>query len=260
MTQRLTVALVHWKAAEAGERLERLTEAGLAPYHLDFSGSTSLAPLRKDPPDAVVIDLGRLPSHGLEIGCAIRASKTTRGLPLVFVDGKPDKVERVRGELPDATFCVWTDIGNAVTHAIHHPPLHPSIPVPHLERPNTTALVRKLGIKAGMKVGLWDAPENVARILGDLPRGTALVAEGQCELTLYFVTTLVDLEARTPELLDAAGRGGLWICWPKMAQKVIATDLKGGVIRDTLIAAGLVDHKVCRVDDVWSGLRFAVKS
>ena len=80
------IRLIHWHAAEAAERAARLARGGLEVEHapLDPSG---LRALRADPPDAVVIDLSRLPSHGRDLGAALRQTKATRGVPLVFVGG-----------------------------------------------------------------------------------------------------------------------------------------------------------------------------
>jgi hypothetical protein len=258
MSGTFEVYLVHWKAAEAPERIERLTQAGCTPVYLDLSRSTSLKPLREAQPDAVVIDLGRLPSHGLEIGCSIRSSKAIRHIPLVFVGGKPDKVARVRGELPDAAFCEWEGVAHAIRDAIQNPKMQPAVPVPHDKRANPTPLSKKLGIKPGMSVAIWDGPDDIDHILADLPVGAVLQREEQAPLTLYFVRSLTDLQARSSDLFDAAGRGGVWVCWPKTSQTTIATDLNGNIVRTTMLDAGLMDFKVCSVSALWSGLRFSV--
>ena len=104
------IRLVHWNAAEAAERAARLAHGGLRVDHapLDPAG---LKALRADPPDAVVIDLSRLPSHGRDLGAALRQSKATRGIPLVFVGDDPAKVARVRELLPDAIYTDWASLG-----------------------------------------------------------------------------------------------------------------------------------------------------
>ena len=76
---------------------------------------------------------------------------------------------------------------------------------------------------------------------------------------MFFATRRAELERRFDGLAHAvAPNGGLWIAWPKRTANV-ATDLSENVIRDVGLARGLVDNKVCAVDDVWSGLRFVYR-
>ena len=86
-----TVRLVHWNAAETADRAEKLRAAG---YDVvcDPFGPADLRSLKDRPPAAVVIDLGRLPAQGRDLGLLIRRQKATRQVPLVFVEGQPQKV------------------------------------------------------------------------------------------------------------------------------------------------------------------------
>src|SRR4029453_8850567 len=123
-----------------------------------------------------------------------------------------------------------------------------------------TPLVKKLGIKPGATVVLIGAPRGFSRLLVDLPPDVRLRrrAAGTPALALWFVTSRRDLEHRIPaigQLLDA----GLWIAWPKKTSGV-KTDLTEDVVRSVGLAHGWVDHKVCAVDETWSGLRFARRS
>jgi len=123
-------------------------------------------------------------------------------------------------------------------------------------------LVRKLGIKPGARLGLIGAPEGFDETLGELPPGVQLVRRlggRRFDVIVAFFARRADLERRLPPLvagLDHAG--GLWIAWPKRASGV-PTDLTDGVVRDLGLAAGLVDNKVCAVDQVWSGLRLVYR-
>lgn len=124
-----------------------------------------------------------------------------------------------------------------------------------------TPLPKKLGIKPGARLGLLKAPDGFEATLGGLPEGvtTRTTARGPFDVVLYFTTTRADLERRFEALaktLDQAG--GLWIAWPKRSSGV-PTDLNENIIRDIGLAAGLVDNKVCAVDDTWSGLRFVIR-
>ena len=99
----LRIRLFHWNATEAKPLIEQFQGDG---YRVDYSGDNVLQrpfiSLRESPPYAIVIDLTRLPSQGRHMAVAIRSKKTIRSIPIVFVDGDPEKVERIRAVLPDA--------------------------------------------------------------------------------------------------------------------------------------------------------------
>jgi hypothetical protein len=119
---------------------------------------------------------------------------------------------------------------------------------------SNTPLQRKLGVEPGMSVALIAAPGGLAERL----EGTRLsdTLRGRFELIVFFATSRRGLEARLPALLRAREAGGrLWLCWPKRASGV-ATDLDDTVVREVGLATGLVDNKVCAIDETWSGLRF----
>ena len=250
------IRLIHWNAAEAAERAARLESSGLEVEHapLDPAG---LRALRADPPDAVVIDLSRLPSHGRDLGAALRQSKTTRFVPLVFVDGDPAKVSRVRELLPDAVYADWAGIHQALTLAMAQPPSDPVAPASNLAGYSGTPLLRKLGIKSGYAVALVGAPDDFERTLDELPPDVTLRrrAQGRCDLIVWFVGSRRDLRRRVARYGAKAGAGGLWICWPKKASGVVS-DLSERVVRETGLAHGLVDYKIASIDQTWSGLRF----
>ena len=117
-----------------------------------------------------------------------------------------------------------------------------------------TPLPQKLGIRAGSRVALVRAPDGFAG-LDALPDGVRLrtQARGAQDVVVFFATRLAELERRAVE-----PAGGLWIAWPKKTAGV-ATDLTENVVRDVGLAHGLVDNKVCAVDDTWSGLRFVYR-
>ena len=214
--------------------------------------------LKAKPPDAVVIDLTRLPSHGRDVAMGLRVTKATRHVPIVFVEGAPDKVERVRQLLPDAVYTTWKGIGNSLKRAIAQPPTDPVVPGSSLAGYSGTPLPRKLGIKAGYVVALLGAPEDFSTTLGKLPEGVVLRQRprGRCDLTIWFASSRKELERRVQRLGDSAGEGGLWIAWRKTASGV-KTDVNQAIVRQVGLAAGLVDYKICAIDATWSALRFA---
>jgi len=124
-----------------------------------------------------------------------------------------------------------------------------------------TPLSKKLGIRPGARVALVRAPEGFERALEPMPDGARLghQARGQQDVVLFFATRLAELERRfEPLARSICSAGGLWIAWPKKTAGV-ATDLHESIVRDVGLAHGLVDNKVCAVDDTWSGLRFVYR-
>jgi CheY-like chemotaxis protein len=250
------VRLIHWKREETEERIQRLRAAGYSVNAAPLGGAF-LRELRADPPAAVVIDLSRLPSHGRDVAAAIRQSKSTRHIPIVFVEGEPTKVRRIAELLPDAIYTSWNRIRGALKRAISQPQAEPLAIESALAGYSGTPLPKKLGIKSDYSVVLLGAPKDFAATLGRLPAGVELrqQARGRCDLILWFCKSRADLEKRVSRLGQLAGPGGLWIAWPKQASGV-ATDLTQSAVRAAGLAAGLVDYKIAAIDETWSGLRF----
>jgi hypothetical protein len=124
-----------------------------------------------------------------------------------------------------------------------------------------TPLPKKLGIKDGTRLGLFGAPADFDETLGTLPAGvtTSVRATGSLDVAVLFVTRAGDLKKR----FEAAARtiapaGALWIAWPKKSSGQ-TSDLDDKVVRAIGLAEGLVDVKVCAIDDRWSGLKFVVR-
>ena len=125
-----------------------------------------------------------------------------------------------------------------------------------------TVLAKKLGITPGARVALVRAPEGFERALRPLPEGVRVrtQARGAQDVVLFFATRRAELERRFDGLAHAiAPAGGLWIAWPKQTA-CVATDLREGIVRELGLDHGLVDNKVCAVDDTWSALRFVYRS
>jgi hypothetical protein len=123
--------------------------------------------------------------------------------------------------------------------------------------PSARPLAAKLGIKPGFAVCVLGAPRGFAETLAPLPADVRLTARAAAVADLFvaFVRSSRELEARLAELQPRIERQTLWLAWPKQAAKV-ATDLNGNIVRETGLAAGWVDYKVCAIDPTWSGLAF----
>ena len=122
---------------------------------------------------------------------------------------------------------------------------------------SATPLARKLGIREGMTVARVDPPEDLDAMLAPLP-GDVISRDGlrgRPDIVLLFVTRRSAFRRR----LAPAGRaifpaGAIWVCWPKRSSGV-STDMTEDAVRELALPSGLVDNKVCAVDDTWSGLR-----
>ncbi len=117
-------------------------------------------------------------------------------------------------------------------------------------------LVQKLGVKPDSTVCLLGAPDGIEELLAPLPEGVTLRRgnRGKREMTLWFVTARREFERRLAAVAKAVGEGTLWMAWPKRSSGV-DTDMTEDVIRDVVLPVGLVDTKVCAIDETWSGLR-----
>jgi hypothetical protein len=126
-----------------------------------------------------------------------------------------------------------------------------------------TPLVKKLGIKADHTLALVNAPDGFRDILGELPPGVMLQTDRRdlstCDVILFFTKAHKELIKQFPVLARRlVPSGGFWVAWPKRASGV-PTDLTEGEVRAIGLGAGLVDNKVCAVDETWSGLRFVIR-
>jgi hypothetical protein len=123
------------------------------------------------------------------------------------------------------------------------------------------SLVEKLGIKPNSSIAIFNAPEDFAQTLGPLPGGVVVRSKRGKELDFIhaFFLNSKKLDLQFPTLKQAlAQSGALWISWPKKAAK-LQTDLTDNVVREIGLRHGLVDIKVCAVDEVWSGLKFVYR-
>jgi len=125
-----------------------------------------------------------------------------------------------------------------------------------------TRLAKKLGFKEGFRVGFVNPPRGFQQELGSLPSGVKISVvrlPKPLDLILFFADSQQILKREFPKLAQKLGKNGmLWIAWPKKASGV-ATDLSDNSVRKIGLDAGLVDVKVCAVNDIWSGLKFVYR-
>jgi hypothetical protein len=124
-----------------------------------------------------------------------------------------------------------------------------------------TPLPQKLGIKAGTRVDVIGAPTNYRTLLGKLPDDVEFSNRIRADARFghVFVTQRRDLEKQLRQLRkQLADDGTLWISWPKKSARM-DTDVTEDVIRSVALPLGLVDVKVCAVDEIWSGLKLVIR-
>lgn len=240
--------LIHWDPAE-GKRLAKRFRLTFEPLGNRKAGTLPLPEylrkLRNNPPTAIVIDLTRLPSQGRDVALWLRRTAVTRHVPLIFVEGGPAKVTPIRNLLPDAQYGSWKQIRALLAKA--KPLKSPVVPKSAMAGYSATPLPKKLGIKPGVKVGLLDGPPEAVRLLGEIEE----CEPDRCDLLLWWVRSCGDLVRGIREV--TAPR--VWVFWPKQASGV-KTDITQPFIRETCLALGWVDYKICAFDATWSGLLF----
>jgi CheY-like chemotaxis protein len=257
----MIVRLVHWRAAEAASIAEVIRAAGhQLEYDAALDGGAVYRSIRQHPPDVVVIDLSRQPSHGRELAIGLRGAKSTRFVPIVFLGGAPEKVEAVRHQLPDAVFTEIGQLGNAIEESAANRSSSPVVPAQMMERYAGRTVAQKLGIRENSTVALIDAPRGYASAIGELPSGVQFDEEARknCAITLWFVTDVETFRTRIRRMRPVAAGSKLWVVWPKKAAQP-DSGLSERVIRDSAVAVGLVDYKVCAVDHRWTAIALAVK-
>lgn len=126
---------------------------------------------------------------------------------------------------------------------------------------SSTPLAKKLGIKEGSRIGLINAPQDFRIALGKLPAGATFVKRlsNSLDIIVFFVLTERALARDFARLAKKLAMNGMiWIAWPKKSSGV-STDLSFDSVQRTGLGAGLVDVKICAIDDTWSGLKFVYR-
>jgi len=124
-----------------------------------------------------------------------------------------------------------------------------------------TPLAKKLGIKPGSRVFVEAAPVAYEQLVAPLPAGVTLqsAVDAATDLVHLFSTSREELAAALQSTLEhLRPDAALWVSWPKKASRV-PTDISEDIVRELALPLGLVDIKVCAVDDVWSGLKLVIR-
>ena len=122
-----------------------------------------------------------------------------------------------------------------------------------------TPLAKKLGIKQGSKISLFNQPDYYLTLFTDFPADVHIIKnKSKVDFVHYFVKEEKQLQKDIGKLKNGIEQNGMiWISWPKKASKV-STDITEDLIRNLALSNGLVDIKVCAVDEIWSGLKLVI--
>jgi hypothetical protein len=123
-----------------------------------------------------------------------------------------------------------------------------------------TPLAKKLGIKDGFKIKLVNIPEYYLKLFPDFPKQTKVIKDATTKVDFihFFCTNIEELNTKIVALKNQLQPAGMiWISWYKKSAK-IATDITEDIIRSIALKNGLVDIKVCAVDETWSGLKLVI--
>jgi hypothetical protein len=253
------VCLFHRKPGEVGQRVRELRKSGYSIEHLDVNPAT-LRSMKENPPAAVIIDLSHAPSQGRDVGIYLRHYKSTRGVPILFAGGEPEKVVKIRKHLPDVMYAEWSTVKRDLKHAISRPPVAPISSDSLLAGYSGTPLVKKLGIKSNTILTLIDAPDDFCGLLQHMRGGVTIRTRFSKNngLIIWFVKSQKVLQDRIDDISRRVANAGIWIVWPKKRSH-ISSDLSQKSVRETGLSAGLVDYKVCAIDNTWTGLKFSVR-
>jgi CheY-like chemotaxis protein len=242
------IVVIHYDPAEAASLASRVSREGFEAEGSPVRGGAIFRQVRDHPPDAILIDLMRMPSYGRWAGVMLREQKGTRRIPLVFLEGDPAKTRMVRRMLPDAVYTTLAKAGDALRQAIGSPPGEPVVPSP-LEIP----AAHKLRIGKDSVVGLVNGPAGFD--LGKLPAGAKVQAKAAgANVILVFVKSAAGLGRALPGIAKEMEAGRKWwILWPKKASGT-SSDLSMPRIFEMCTPYGLAAHKLCAVDETWSAL------
>lgn len=250
--------LIHWQKNESENYASILRNIG---YQVECSlpeNAQFFKSLRASPPDLMIIDLSRLPSQGRDIVINMRSQKSSQNIPVIFVEGDPEKTSRIQQLIPDAIYTSWGKIADAIDQAlINPPPTQKQTSV--FAAYNKTPLIKKLTIQPDMQICLIHAPEGFISKLGVLPENIHFYEDLKkpCLIIIWFVFEENELNELMPDISNKCLESGarVWICWQKLG-KAFSGGITQNLVRGKGLASGLVDYKICSIDATWSGLLF----
>jgi hypothetical protein len=257
---RALLRLISW-SDQAAEHVSKLESRGFRVDASPLEASRLIGRIAELAPTAVVIDLDRKPSHGKAVGVVLQSAKSTRAIPLVLAGGPEEKAAHIQGDLPGAVLTRWPKAAAAIQRAIAHPPAASPKPKAYMEQWAGRTLAKKLDLAAGMRVALIGAPDDFLDKLGDPPEDIEFhqdFARGT-KMVLWFVRSAAELAEEFGFMAARLNDGVVfWVMHPKQSGK-LRSDFNQLDVRRTANKFGMVDYKMCSVDENWSGMKFGKK-
>ena len=258
---RALVRLISWSES-APQRAQELEARGFRVDASPLEMSRVIGRIAELAPAAVVIDLDRKPSHGKAVAVVLQSAKSTRAIPLVIAGGPEEKAAHIQGDLPGAVFTRWEKAAAAVKRAIANPLAMVVKPKSYMEQWAGRTLAKKLDLKPGMRVALIGAPEEFIDKLGDPPEGIEFDDQFSrgAKMLIWFVRSAAEL-AEGFDFMSARMAPGVefWVMHPKVSGR-LRSDFTQLDVRRAANAIGMVDYKICSVDQDWSGMKIAWKN
>jgi hypothetical protein len=242
--------LLHWKAEEIKDLAQRLHGIDVLPY-APVSGEGMKGLAEYSVPDALVVSLDRIPSHGHAVAWHYHSRTATRHVPIVFVGGEADKVAKVREAMPFAIFCSWETAAESVRTAVANPgavPLAAPKPISS-NRP----MHAKLGLKPGMRIALIGAPAELHRLVPDLDFDVDIVEEpdARTEASFWFVRSASEVDDGLAWIAPRLGpKPRLWVFYRK------GKGVTWQSLSEAALPYGLAQFKILSLNAEWTGTGF----
>gem|GEM_PF-439199 len=205
---------------------------------------------------AIAIDLFCAPSTGRDLGIYLRKYKPSRFLPLVFLGGKEEEVQKIRDILPDAFYLSYEEVRYQLATIIDIVNENPVVPQSVFEAYKNVPLSKKLGIKPGMRIVSINTPEGFVSLLTDIDDLNIIEDYDESnDLILWFLASEEHMTTQYDQIATMIGKGGIWIIWRKK-QSSHEPYMNEVMVRKFGLANDLVDYKICSVNREWTGLKF----
>lgn len=243
------VLLFHWKEEEAMELVARLESWGHAVgwRGMRENKEVKITSAYQFRADVLVFDLNRMPVYSKYHAQMARKGRTTAHIPFVFVGGEGEKLEGLQRMFPEETFTDWKKL-KGVLGKVRRGSLAPRA-LPDLGAEPVRELWQKLGLKAGLRVALGDAPREFWTALGNVPEGIDYEAPlGKADLAFFFVEDPDSLGQKIDAIERAGARIPVWVIFRK------GSGVKMPELRAVMIDCGLIDSKICSVNKNWAGM------
>ncbi len=251
------VLLLHWKQEEIAELAARISPGFDVDACVPVNSEGMKVLAQRDVPSVLVVCLDRLPSHGHAVAHHYRNRKATRHVPVVFVGGVPEKVEKIRAVMPGTRFCSWKTVVKTVREACENPIVSLADAVkskPQPERP----LYLKLFLREGMHVALLAAPRDLSSLVPDLPFELDITEEPRrnTDLTMWFVRSAAELDDGFAWITAKMAKPRIWVFYSRQNPERVTW----ASVSEIAAPYGLGQFKVLRLDNQWTGVAFGRRS